>query len=135
MWNYIWVSLVAGVLFGILDGVINANPLAQRLYEAYKSIARSSVNAVAGILIDLAYGFVMAGLFLLLYKSLPGAAGWTKGLSFGLITWFFRVLMSVASQWVMYRIPPAALAYTLLTGLAEMLLVGLFLGLTLRHAA
>ena len=135
MWNYIWVSVSAGVLFGILDGAINANPLAQRLYQAYKPIARSSVNAVAGTLIDLAYGFVMAGLFLLLYKSLPGVAGWTKGLSFGLIAWFFRVLMSVASQWIMYRIPPAALAYTLLTGLGEMLVVGLFLGLTLRPAA
>jgi hypothetical protein len=132
MWSYILVSLAAGLLFGILDGVINANPLAQRLYEAYKPIAKTSVNAVAGIAIDLVYGFVMAGLFLLLRKSLPSGAGWLKGLSFGLIAWFFRVLMSVASQWMMYRIPPAALAYTLLTGLAEMLLIGLFLGLTLR---
>ena len=66
MWNYVLVSLGAGFLFGILDGVINANRLAQRLYEAYKPIARSSVNAVAGILIDLAYGFVLAALFLLL---------------------------------------------------------------------
>ena len=135
MWNYVLCSLGGGVLFAVLDGLINANPLAQRLYEAYKPIARSSVNAVAGILIDVAYGFVMAGLFLLLYKSLPGVAGWTKGLSFGLIAWFFRVLMSVASQWIMYRIPPAAHAYTLLTGLGEMLLIGLFLGLTLRPAA
>lgn len=135
MWNYVLVSLGAGFLFGILDGVINANRLAQRLYEAYKPIARSSVSAVAGILIDLAYGFVLAALFLLLYRSLPGESGWTKGLSFGLIAWFFRVAMSVASQWVMYRIPPAALAYTLVTGLAEMLLIGLFLGVTLRRAA
>ena len=132
MWNYILVSLGGGLLFGILDGVINANPLAQRLHEAYKPIARASVNVIAGVAIDLLYGFVMAGLFLLLYNGLPGTAGWAKGLSFGLIAWFFRVLMSVASQWMMYRIPPAALAYTLLTGLAEMLLVGLLFGLTLR---
>lgn len=135
MWNYVLVSLGAGFLFGTLDGVINANRLAQRLYEAYKPIARSSVSAVAGILIDLAYGFVLAALFLLLYGSLPGESGWTKGLSFGLIAWFLRVAMSVASQWVMYRIPAAALAYTLVTGLAEMLLIGLFLGVTLRRAA
>jgi hypothetical protein len=134
MGNYTLVSLAGGLLFGILDGVINANPLAQRLYQAYKPIAKTSVNAVAGIAIDLVYGFVMAGLFLLLYRSLPGGAGWLKGLSFGLIAWFFRVLMSVASQWMMYRIPPAALAYTLLTGLAEMLLIGLLFGLTLRPA-
>ena len=132
MWNYVLVSIGGGLLFGVLDGLINANPLAQKLYEAYKPIARTSVNAVAGSVIDLVYGFVMAGLFLLLYKSLPGAAGWMKGLSFGLIAWFLRVLMSVASHWMMYRVPPSALLYTLWTGLVEMLLIGLFFGLTLR---
>ena len=135
MWNYVLCSLGGGVLFAVLDGLINANPLAQRLFEAYKPIAKASVNPVAGILIDLAYGFIMAGLFLLLYRSLPGDAAWLKGLSFGLIAWFFRVLMSVASQWMMYRIPPAALGYTLLAGLVEMLLIGLFFGLTLRPRA
>ena len=135
MLNYVVVSLAGGILLGILDGVINANPLAQRLYEAYRPIAKPSVNAAAGILIDLAYGFVLAGLFLLLYRSLPGATGWTKGLSFGLIAWFFRVLMSVASHWIRFRVPPVALAYTLLTGLGEMLLIGIFLGLALRHTS
>jgi hypothetical protein len=135
MWNYVVVSIAGGVLFGVLDGLINANPLAQRLYEAYKPIARTSVNAFAGMVIDLAYGFIMAGLFLLLYRSLPGASGWIKGLSFGLIAWFFRVLMSVASQWMMYRLPPAALAYTLFMGLGEMLLIGIFFGLTLHPKA
>ena len=81
MWNYVWVSVVAGVLFGVMDGLINANPLAKRLYEAYKSIARPSVNATAGVLIDLLYGFALAGIFLLLYRSLPGDSGWLKGLS------------------------------------------------------
>jgi hypothetical protein len=132
MWNYIVVSLAGGILFGILDGIINVNPLAQRLFEAYKPIARTSINAPAGIVIDLVYGFIMAGLFLVLYRSLPGSSGWAKGLSFGLIIWFFRVLMSVASQWMMYRIPPAALAYTLLAGLGEMLVLGLLFGLALR---
>lgn len=133
MLNYVLVSLGGGLLFGLMDGLINANPLAQRLYAAYQSIARPSVNAAAGVVIDLSYGFIMAGLFLLLYRGLPGEAGWVKGLSFGLIAWFFRVLMSVLSQWMMYRIPPVTLAYTLLTGLAEMLLIGLFLGFTLRR--
>ncbi|HEY5984248.1 MAG TPA: DUF6789 family protein [Anaerolineales bacterium] len=135
MWNYVLVSIGGGVLFGILDGLINANPLARRLYEAYKPIARTSVNAVAGILIDLAYGFILAGLFVLLYRSLPGASSWLKGLSFGLMAWFFRVLMSVASQWIIYRVPPITLAYSLVAGLVEMLLVGLFLGVTLRVKA
>ena len=134
MWNYLWVSVVAGILFGALDGLINANPFAQRLNETFKPIARDSVNAATGLVIDLLYGFALAGLFLLLYRSLPGGSSWLKGLSFGAIAWFFRVLMSVASQWMMYRVPPATLGYTLLTGLAEMLLIGLFIGSTLRPA-
>jgi len=59
-----------------MDGLINANPLAQRLFEVYRPVSRTSVNAVTGITIDLAYGFIMAAIFLLLYNSLPGTQGW-----------------------------------------------------------
>jgi hypothetical protein len=44
MTGYIIVSIVSGIVFGILDGVIHANPLAQRLYEVYKPIAKTSIN-------------------------------------------------------------------------------------------
>ena len=36
MIGYITVSVVSGILFGILDGVIYTNPLAQSLHEVYK---------------------------------------------------------------------------------------------------
>lgn len=68
MARYIVVSIASGVLLGVLDGLLNANPLAQRLNEVYAPTARTEVNFVAGILIDLAYGFVMAGVFLLLLR-------------------------------------------------------------------
>lgn len=132
MIRYIVVSLVSGILFGLLDGLINANPLAQRLYEVYRPIAKTSVNVPAGIAIDLIYGFVMAGVFLLLYESLPGDTGLVKGISFAGLVWFFRVLMAVASQWMTFDVPVAALVYTLVTGLVEMLILGLLYGLTLK---
>ena len=134
MIRYIIVGVVSGMLFGILDGVINANPLAQRLYEVYKPIARTSINPLAGIVIDLVYGFVMAGVFLLLYKSLPGGAGLVKGVSFAFLAWFFRVVMYAASQWVMFNVPVEALLYSLVTGLSEMLILGMLYGLTLKPA-
>ena len=134
MIGYIIVSVVSGILFGILDGVINANPLAQRLYEVYKPIARTSINPLAGIVIDLVYGFVMAGVFLLLYKSLPGETGLVKGVSFAFLVWFFRVVMYAASQWVMFNVPVEALLYSLVTGLGEMLILGVLYGLTLKPA-
>jgi len=131
---YIIVSLASGILFGVLDGVINANPLARKLLQVYSPIARKSINPVAGILIDLVYGFVLAAVFLLLYTSLPGASGLVKGLSFGLLAWFFRVVMQTASQWVMFNVPVKTLLYSLLTGLGEMLLLGVLYGLTLKPA-
>jgi hypothetical protein len=132
MITFVIVSVSSGILFGILDGVINANPFAQRLYKVFKPIARSSINPFIGILIDLIYGFAMAGVFLLLYTSLPGEAGLLKGLSFGVMVWFFRVVMYVASQWIMFNVPGRTLLYSLAAGFGEMLILGVLYGLTLK---
>jgi len=132
MVRYVIVSISGGILFVILDGLINANPLAQKLYAVYKPIARTSINAPAGIAIDLAYGFIMAAVFLLIYQSLPGEFGIVKGIVFALIVWFFRVAMSAASTWMMFHVPLQTILYTLFTGLGEMLILGIFYGLTLK---
>jgi hypothetical protein len=128
---YIVVSIISGILFGVLDGLINANPLAAKLFEVYKPIAKTSINIIAGMIIDLAYGFILAGLFILLKPSLPGDVGILKGVSFALMVWFFRVVMSVASQWMMFKVPSKALLYTLITQLGEMLILGILYGLVL----
>ena len=133
--RYVVVSVASGILFGVMDGLIHGNPLAQRLFEVYEPIAKTSINVPAGVAIDLAYGFVMAGVFLLLYKSLPGKSGWMKGVSFAVLVWFFRVVMGVATQWMMFNVPAATLAYSLVTGLGEMLVLGLLYGVTLKRPA
>jgi hypothetical protein len=132
MIRYAIVSVVSGILFGVLDGLINANPMARKLYDVYAPIAKTSINPVAGVAIDLVYGFVMAGVFLVLYPSLPGESGIMKGISFALLVWFFRVVMYVATQWMMFSVPVAALLYTLIAGLGEMLILGLLYGLALK---
>ena len=134
MTNYFIVSIASGILFGVLDGLINANPIAIKLFEAYKPIARTSVNFVAGMIIDVLFGFILAALFWLLWASLPGEAGLVKGVSFALMVWFLRVVMSVAAQWMMFKVPLKALLYSLLAGLGEMLILGIFYGLALQPA-
>jgi hypothetical protein len=131
MTTVIIVAVASGILFGALDALINANPLAQRLFQVYRPIARTSLNPVAGVVIDLVFGFVMAGAFLLLCESLPGGSGLLRGVSFALFVWFFRVVMSVASQWMMFQVPARTLLYLLAAGLAEMLALGVLYGLTL----
>lgn len=132
MIRYVIVSVVSGILFGVMDALINANPMAQRLYESLKPIAKTSVNVPAGLLIDLIYGFALAGIFLKLYKSLPGDSGLVKGVSFAVIVWFLRVVMSVASQWMTYNVSGGALLYMLGTGFFEILILGILYGLTLK---
>ena len=84
-----------------------------------------------GVALDVAFGLAMAILFVALTPALP--IGWlAKGLAFGLIAWFFRVVMSAASNFVMFQIPAATTIYTLATGLAEMLLLGLLYAVLLR---
>jgi len=132
MLRYVIVSVFGGIILGLLDGLINANPYAQKLFEVYKPIAKNSVNIILGFGIDILYGFVMAGLFILLYKSLPGQTAILKGLSFGLIVTFFGVVMHVFSQLVMFKVPANTLVYMFLTGLIEILIVSIFLSLTLK---
>jgi hypothetical protein len=125
------VSIGSGILFGLMDGFINANPLARRLYTVFEPIAKKSINIPAGIAIDLIYGFALAGGYLLLQASLPGGSGLVKGLVFGGLIWFVRVVMQVASQWMMFIVPAKALLYTLASGLLEMILLGMLYGLLL----
>ena len=131
MARYLVVGLSSGILFGLLDAFINANGLARRLYRVYEPIAKQSINAPIGVAIDLIYGLILAGIYLLLRDSLPGATGLLKGLSYGLGVWFLRVVMQTVSQWMMLQVPGATLLYTTVSGLAEMLLLGVFCGLTL----
>ena len=123
MRRQILVGLAAGVVFLVLDGLLNANPLAQQLYAAYSPIARRSVNAVAGSLIDLAYGLILVVVFVTLRHCLPGRTRMTKAMSFGAMVWFLRVVMRVAGDWVVTTVPVSAHAYSLLAGLVQMLLV------------
>ena len=125
--RYLVISTITGVLFGIIDGVINTVPFARKLNEVYKPLARTSINIPAGLIIDLVYGFAMAAIFMTIYHSLPGT-GIVKGISFAGIAWFFRVLMSAASNWMMFKVPGKLLIYNLSSGLIEMLALGLIYG-------
>jgi hypothetical protein len=132
MIRFIIVCLINGLLFGVMDGIMNANPLAQKLFKVYKPLAKTSVNIPLGITIDILYGFAIGFIFLLLYRSLPGDSGIIKGVVFGIIIWFFRVLMQVVSSGMTMQIPAATMIYSLSAGLVEMLVLGLIYGLFLK---
>jgi hypothetical protein len=72
MRRFILIGITSRMLFGVLDGLIQGNPVVVHLNEFLLPIARRSINVPVGIIIDLMYGIILAGLFLLLYWSLPG---------------------------------------------------------------
>jgi len=81
--------------------------------------------------VDLAYGVILAAVFVVLRPSLPGDTSLLKGASFGLMVWFLRVFMRVAGEWVTTVVPPSTHAYTLLAGLVQVLLVTALIALLL----
>ena len=129
--TYLLVGLAGGVIFLMLDAIVNGNPLAQRLSSPYRPIARTRLMIIPALAIDILYGLAMAGLFLLLRGSFPG--GWVgAAISFGLLAWFFRVLMNALGQWVMFDIPVATHLYAISAGLLEMLALGFFFSIAFK---
>ncbi len=55
-----------------------------------------------------------------------------KRISYAVLVWFLRVVMSIASQQVMFNVPETALGYALISGLVELLILGALYGLTLE---
>ena len=131
MIKFLLKSLLVGVIFGILDGLMHANPIAENLYDIYEPISRDSINVTAGIIIDIVYGFILCGVFLLLYKSLPGV-GIVKGFGYGVLMWIFRVMMYAITQWMMFIIPVETILYMILAGLFEMLIIGGLIGILFK---
>ena len=129
MIRYVIVSLCIGLLFGILDGLINGNPIAIKRYEVFKPISRNRINIPVGIISDIVYGFIINGLFIVLYNSIPGDIALIKGVEFTGIIWIFRVLMNSVSQWMMFNIPIKTILYSLISGLLEMTIIGIIVGI------
>jgi hypothetical protein len=132
MARFVITAVLSGILFGTMDGFIHGNPYAAKLMECYKPIAKQTINIPAGLIIDLLYGFVISGIFLFISPVLPTEIGIIKGITYGLGMWFFRVVMGVISNWMMFNIPVKTLIYTLLTGLIEMIILGALNGLILK---
>jgi hypothetical protein len=131
MVTFLIAGLAAGLIFVLMDFVLNVNPLAMRLSEPFRPIARTRMPLAGAVIIDLLCGLAMAGIFLLLRPALPGGCILGVGISFGLVAWFFRVLMSALSQWVMFNVPRTTLLYSILAGLLEMVALGVFYALAL----
>lgn len=134
MVRFIIISIISGVLLMILDSIVNVNPYAQKVYAVFKPILKTTINLPLNLLLYLVNGFALAGFFLFLYKILPGA-GIVKGVSFAVIIWYFRSFTAVLFQFITIPLPARAIVYAMITGLLEILVIGILYALTLKDLA
>ena len=132
MIRFIIAGLISGILMWIVDAIVNGNPYAQKLYQVFKPILRTTMSIPLGLLIYLIYGFAMAGIFLFISHSMFGHTGIIKGISFAMVVWFFRCFMAAIGQWMVFPLSFKALVYSLITGLCELVIVGILFGAILK---
>ena len=126
--NFIITGIIIGFIFLLLDMLfaIITNPLL--LPYSDLPIWRIPPNILAGTVFDFINGFILVGVFMVIYKGVPGT-GWKKGVNYGIIVGLFRVVMMSFSTIVMYAIPIEIVTVGLISGYIEIIILCIILSL------
>jgi hypothetical protein len=119
-------GIVASVLFlvldmgsGMLSGVIGTRLFGLTVTQP-PGIEK---KARLGLIFEVINGFMLALVYALVQASLPGQ-GWTKGITYGLVVWGLRVVMWAFSTFMMTDMSPILIGIHVVTGLVEVLILG-----------
>jgi hypothetical protein len=128
-------GIVAAILFLVLDMVLGAGGgLITQAFDA--SIAQPpgiEAKIKFGLIFEVVNGFMLALIYAIIQPSLPGR-GWQKGLSYGLLVWGLRVVMWAFSTYMMTDMSPILIVITVITGLIEVLILGIVIAIIYRSA-
>ena len=119
-------GIAASVLFLVLDmmlGAVGGLVVANVFGVPFDQPPGIEAKIKFGLLFELINGFMLALIYAVIYRCLPGR-GWQKGMSYGLIVWGLRVVMWAFSTFMMTDMSPALIAITVMTGLIEVLILG-----------
>lgn len=120
--KFIVCGVATGILFLFLDVAVAI--ATSPILSPYSSLPvwKNPPDIAAGTLFDLVNGFILAGVYSIIYKGIPGE-GWRKGLNYGIMVGLFRVLMAAFSTLVVYNVPQEVVLVNLLAGYAEIVLL------------
>ena len=116
------------IVSGVVSGFFSVSVFKMPMFVSDSTLWRQEFNPYLSVSLDIIYGIILAGLFNLLYMSIPGE-GIMKGIAFGLIIWFFKTVMAMGSIRVMFNVSDKVLIYWTFCGLLEMLVIGTVLGI------
>ena len=127
-------GIVASVLFLVLDAGLGmaGGWIGQRFFGLPFTQPEAMEDKMkAGLVFELVNGFILAAVYAVIHSCLPGA-GWVKGVNYGLIVWALRVVMWAFSTYLMTDMPPTTISITVVTGLIEVLVIGVAIALVYR---
>jgi hypothetical protein len=127
-------GIAASVLFLVLDMVLGAvgGLIAANVFGVpFEQPPGIEAKIKFGLLFELINGFMLALIYAVIYRCLPGR-GWQKGISYGLIIWGLRVVMWAFSTFMMTDMPPALIVATVVTGLIEVLILSVVIAAIYR---
>ena len=128
-------GIAASVLFLVLDmmlGAVGGLIVANVFRVPFQQPPGIEAKIRFGLLFELINGFMLALIYAVIYRCLPGRS-WQKGISYGLIVWGLRVVMWAFSTFMMTDMPPALIAITVVTGLIEVLILGVVIAAIYRN--
>jgi hypothetical protein len=127
-------GIVASVLFFVLDMVLGSAGGfigAQVFGLPFEQPPGIEAKIKFGLFFELINGFMLTLTYAVIHPSLPGQ-GWKKGISYGLIVWGLRVVMWAFSTYMMTDMSPTLIAITVVTGLIEVLILGIIIAAIYR---
>jgi hypothetical protein len=127
-------GIAASVLFLVLDaalGTAGGFIGAEAFDLPFEQPPGIEAKMKFGLIFELINGFMLAVIYAVIHPSLPGR-GWKKGISYGLLVWGLRVVMGAFSNYMMTDMSPTLIAITVVTGLIEVLILGIVIAAIYR---
>ena len=129
--RFVIAGIVASVLFLVLDMALGmaGGLIATKFFGLPATQPPGFEKKMRlGLLFEVINGFMLALIFALIQAALPGQ-GWVKGITYGLIVWGLRVVMWAFSTYMMTDMAPALIGINVVTGLIEVLMLGIVIAL------
>lgn len=134
MFTYILVSILAGGVMLFLEEGSKTIPFARRWFASFSLLRRQENFRARRTIVEIAFGFVFVGFYILFYRALPLQPGLPRTFFFTLIFWIPTSVYKATSDWASFDVPADIHLYAVFVGLIKLLAVSLLFHFTLAPA-
>lgn len=133
MVRYSLISVLAGSIMLVFDVVFVNNEFARRISIPLDPIRRKKNTFTRNLAVNISFGFIFAGFYLMSYRSLPGLPNSLfRSIYFAIMVWIPSFVFKAMSQWVEFDFPGKFLLYTVFSGFIKILSISILFHYVLR---